>query len=264
MTLPTFVINLTEEKNKRRHVEEVLKNSELDLNFVEAIYGKHLSKVEVEKVYDDKKCRDFFGRSLTPGEIGCALSHIEAYNQIVNRELDFALIIEDDVNINIPATNISRILTKLPKEFNVILLGHHPGYARNKDTTPSLWNRLKLGRHHRLNSFSEIPVGGYAYLITSDYAKRRIIEFSKIYKPIDHWQDPGIKSIKGINPTLFSIHQDYSDNSNLDQERKSVMFERTDLQKKKDIIRHIMIKMGVLNIILSIKARLRGLLPWYM
>ncbi len=67
----------------------------LDSNYVKVgVIGTNLS------------CKDYFnlavkGRSkpLTPGELGCTLSHLEAMNQFLETDDDYALVFEDDALI---------------------------------------------------------------------------------------------------------------------------------------------------------------------
>lgn len=69
--------------------------AQLDSNFVKVgVIGTELS------------CKDYFnlavkGRSkpLTPGELGCTLSHLEAIHQFLKTDDDYALIFEDDALI---------------------------------------------------------------------------------------------------------------------------------------------------------------------
>ena len=67
---------------------------------VDAVYGKDLSDDYVKSIYDDVTANRVF-RSLSRGEIGCALTHNMIYQQIIDDPSnERCLIIEDDVIID--------------------------------------------------------------------------------------------------------------------------------------------------------------------
>ena len=78
----------------------------LDLAYerVPAFHGLHgilNSDILLEKYNKEVSEKvNSFGRPLTPGEIGCAISHHLCYKKIVDEDIDLAVIFEDDVWIN--------------------------------------------------------------------------------------------------------------------------------------------------------------------
>ena len=113
-----YWINLASRADRRSHmVDTVLKSSRLDtlhcLQRVEGIVGTSLN---IETLYHQKvvsqHARDRFvnvpmsekhyGMDLTPGALGCALSHMEVWRRIADSPtpLRCALILEDDVEFS--------------------------------------------------------------------------------------------------------------------------------------------------------------------
>jgi GR25 family glycosyltransferase involved in LPS biosynthesis len=72
--------------------------TELNINYnvVNAINGNLYNKKKLKLIYNKKKTENFIGRSLAPAEIGCAASHLKAYNYIIKKKIDQAIIMEDD------------------------------------------------------------------------------------------------------------------------------------------------------------------------
>ena len=73
--------------------------SRLGLGFerIDAVLGANLSRMEINKAFC--KIRSFCAmmRKLRVGEIGCALSHLSVYRKMIDRQIQYALVLEDDV-----------------------------------------------------------------------------------------------------------------------------------------------------------------------
>ena len=82
---------------------------------------------ELAEVFNPTKFEQHYGRNVTKGEIGCTLSHLAVYRQIVEdqnvAENDYALICEDDALFN---ANLSPKTTALLTEkcdADIVLIG---------------------------------------------------------------------------------------------------------------------------------------------
>lgn len=97
--IKTYVINLPKDQDRRESIlRETSLFSTLDVEIVEAVYGKELTNQERENLFDSKKYSQYYGRSVLPGEIGCTLSHRKCYEYLLNAEKSFVLILEDDAH----------------------------------------------------------------------------------------------------------------------------------------------------------------------
>ena len=119
-----FVINLPEDADRRRAIEDQLRNLGLPHEVLPAVKGKLLSSEDRRNNYDELRFVRNEGRPALPGELGCALSHIEAYRLVVKRKLPYALILEDDACLN---PNVPQLLKAIeaqnsPSVENVYLL----------------------------------------------------------------------------------------------------------------------------------------------
>ncbi len=104
MNIPTFVINLPKDKDRKVFMEDQLEEGGFSYEIIEAVDGRgELANNE----YSDSVAIKENGRSLTLGERGCALSHRMIYEKIVREHIPFSFILEDDA--------------RLPKGFKVVV-----------------------------------------------------------------------------------------------------------------------------------------------
>lgn len=68
----------------------------LSHRIINATDGKHLSREELRK-YSKRHALKFKRRGLSTGEIGCALTHANIYQQMLDESLEEVLILEDDI-----------------------------------------------------------------------------------------------------------------------------------------------------------------------
>ncbi|XP_012584375.1 PREDICTED: procollagen galactosyltransferase 2 [Condylura cristata] len=95
-----FMINLKRRKDRRDRMLRSLYEQEIEVKIVEAVDGKALNtsqlkalNIEMLPGYRDP----YSSRPLTRGEIGCFLSHYSVWKEVIDRELEKTLVIEDDV-----------------------------------------------------------------------------------------------------------------------------------------------------------------------
>tara|TARA_R110000824_G_scaffold246649_2_gene435828 strand:- start:1121 stop:1729 length:609 start_codon:yes stop_codon:yes gene_type:complete len=124
--MDTFVINLERRPDRLKKFALSAKLAQVDFKVVDAVDGKLLSNKNYNWItkYDnlDKI------RYLKKGEIGSYLSHYKCFE---NSTTDHVLIFEDDAKIPIDFKyQLNLLLSKVPKDFDVLLLG-----------TTNLWNR---------------------------------------------------------------------------------------------------------------------------
>jgi len=137
---------------------------------------------------------------LTPGAIGCAISHKKTYEYIVNNRLKSALILEDDITIDEDFNNkLNGLLRNIPKDFDILFLGYH--------STSDKY--LK-----RVNTFYSKPTklyGLFGYIVTFEGAKK-LLEIFPITQQIDSEIPLHFDKIKAyaVNPNKKIILSDQS------------------------------------------------------
>ncbi len=214
--MKTFIVNLEKDTIKREKMLEQTKKFSLNAETIPAVYGKNLSKEDLKNlVYDYPNC------SLSLGEIGCALSHVNIYNKMIKEDIPIAFILEDDVIVSKDVIPMLDFLEKSDDKNkpNVYLLSYMIDYLPlTKKETP-LGNMYKIYR-------SYCTCG---YVINKEAAKR----ISKIQTPVkfeaDMWET--FKSILGVNVYGIIPHLVFEGDAN--KQLSSIEKERFTLKKKR-------------------------------
>ena len=93
-----YVISLTRETKRRKHIEQEFGRQNILFSFFDAVTPDRIEDVA-------KKFNIILDRSseakLWDGEIGCALSHISLWNLALEKNLDYINIFEDDIYLGL-------------------------------------------------------------------------------------------------------------------------------------------------------------------
>ncbi len=121
-----YYINLEKRPDRKQNMEELFSKLDLQAKRIEGVDG---SLVDYEKLLENKMdvCRSWLDpledRPLTPGEVGCMLSHTIAWRQIVTTG-EPGVILEDDLYHAKPTYNISQIQERL-EDFDLVYLSKY-------------------------------------------------------------------------------------------------------------------------------------------
>ena len=134
--LPIFYINLDKRHDRNLQLKNQLNNLKLDAQRISAIDGSKLTLLEREFVNEHNFLLTM-KRPIRDGEIGCAASHRSIWQQIVDNDLNYALVLEDDAVID------KKILTLLNhsqfyQQFDLINLSSNSPYNPNDETIKTL------------------------------------------------------------------------------------------------------------------------------
>ena len=184
-----FVINLEKDNDRL----DYMANSFSKFNFqdwerIDAVYGKHLPDLQK------------YGKILTPSQIGCYLSHLKAYRQIIEQNLEYGVILEDDVTLTEWFPKLDEIIESVPKDFDVVWIGNCRGsYPRNAcnlipDYDYDFLEKNKVGEYvyeitEECMSSKNFPIGGYGLVINRKFAEKFLsLPFEDHFKiPIDNF-----------------------------------------------------------------------------
>ena len=160
-----FVINMERSVDRRYAITKKLNSLGLQHEVFNAVDGESLSSETMKNI-----------RSLSRGEAGAALSHLNLYQKIVNEKIDFAIIMEDDAEFDERLkhlVNNKKGVAKIMAHFELVLLG----YCLNdldsrKPAECSYWGRKKIDNIIKVG----IPVFWYwlaiCYLISFEGAQK--------------------------------------------------------------------------------------------
>jgi glycosyl transferase family 25 len=210
-----FIINL--DTSKARWQESQNQLCDLDFERVNAIDGNQLEPSVLKQFYDHQLNRQQYHKVLTLGEIGCYLSHRKVWQKIVNENLDFALVLEDDF---INKTNISNLLddvAQIKQPWHYIKLAEFP--IKRKVVFSE-----KLGSAN-LGIYNKIPAKTCAQIVSLEGAKHLLAMSEKFGRPVDidiqHWWKHDLR-VFGLQPYPFEINESMgSDIENMGGRKKS-------------------------------------------
>lgn len=203
-----FVINLERDFERRIHMENMLKKMDIDATFVRAVDGKTLTSQE-RKAYDQKKALRIYGVEMLDNELGCYLSHYRIYRRMIENNLPFALIFEDDIDISPTLPSIVNELVSL-KDPKLLVVRLHSMRAKVVEATTQKFTgkEVKSLQHGTLLKLNTHTLGAGAYLISHSGAKRMLHYGERIFMPIDQTMDRFWEN--GITPYIvrpFPVRQ---------------------------------------------------------
>jgi len=202
-------------------MEALCKQKNLQCHFREAVYGKDLDKETLSMVYNKKKSISEFGRELTKGEIGCALSHMNIYKHMIEQNIEKAIVFEDDIYIAQDFSSLLDTIDNYPNNWELILFGYHKGPEEDKSVKTSLRSRQKITAKHTLVRLVETSKGAHGYLISLRGAKKLMKQLSIIKAPIDlYTNNDKYINLYAITPRFIRVHDIFGKQSNLESERR--------------------------------------------
>ncbi len=159
-----YILSLSDGEMRRSALIQQLEEMGLNYNIWDAIDGRQGLPEQYVSLIDRERARQRMGRNMSDTEFACALSHRAMQQDILNRNLSGALILEDDA---ILTEDFQGILSLLPLEGqDLTLLYHKGGYA---------WRRADpISQEHNIYRIALHPNGAVAYYITQAAAARMI------------------------------------------------------------------------------------------
>lgn len=205
MKYSIFLINLDRSHERLANATSQLSFSGCEFERISAVDGKTLSDSDINKYFDKKKASKRYHYNLTIGEIGCYLSHIKCWEKIVKDDLDFAVILEDDLVLN---SNFKEVIEAIPS------LGTNWHYLKlscpfkHRPYKPVEQTKTRNGIDISLVKYNKPPTGTVAQVVSREGAKRLLEKKPPFFRPIDvdlqwHWE-LDIK-VNGITPYIANI-----------------------------------------------------------
>ncbi|CAJ0580927.1 unnamed protein product, partial [Mesorhabditis spiculigera] len=96
-----YVINLEKRTEKRERVEKVLDNLGVEYQIFRAFEGDQLVNNKSIKINYMKNYKDpFHQRTMKAGEVGCFMSHLKIWEEVVANKLEKVIVFEDDIRVS--------------------------------------------------------------------------------------------------------------------------------------------------------------------
>jgi glycosyl transferase family 25 len=169
-----YVINLDKSKDRLNNVSDSMRKFNLSFFRFPAIDGYQLN-------YQELKNRvSTLGRTILSnyGMIGCALSHMQLWNNLKNDMVDYYLIMEDDIILGNDFIDKVNKIEKYKNEIDFDIISLHCLFRTPFDTKKMQYEDLVLVR-------SPFPLSTTAYIISKRGACKLLSMINKINYHID-------------------------------------------------------------------------------
>ncbi|WP_201578875.1 glycosyltransferase family 25 protein [Psychrobacter sp. Pi2-52] len=208
--MQVYVVSLKDSIDRQKSITTQCEKLGIEPIFIDAVNGKDLSKSEVSQYCNQEKAKQLFGRELLLGEVGCALSHKKIYQKIVDENISYAIILEDDVLIGKDFNKVIKPILSLDESCELVLLGHNKGFDKEYEikSIKSYWDSIKVDKSFILGRVVKGGLGTFGYLISNIGARKLLnyFEEEKITHPIDKvTSDSRIINIYGLFPSVVTV-----------------------------------------------------------
>ena len=149
---PIFVINLASSIERLNRVSDEHNAQNLAFERIDAVDGKTLTDADIAKHYNARLNLKKYHKPLSRGEIGCYLSHRKAWQTIVDRQLDYAIILEDDFVLDRSIHSAIENINHLKQPWQLIKLAAYKNRNRDIAYAKPLADDQHLAIHKKLMS----------------------------------------------------------------------------------------------------------------
>ena len=176
--LKIYCISLSDSQARRQEILEMKNKFGLSLEFVDAIDGRSCSKEEIQASTEREirwnSLNGYINEIKYSGEAACSLSHIKAWEAIIDEGVEQAIIIEDDVFLR--ACEIT-----IPIDAEFVFLS------------------TRVNRNHDGEASGDHPHGSEAYYLTNSCARKLLEIMRVLVMPVDIQWLPQIESLIADN-----------------------------------------------------------------
>lgn len=195
MRYQIYVLNKKADTSRLEHFRIQAQRLRQSYVRIEAYETEAVMDTELAQQYNSSLNEAQYYRSLTPSEITTYINHRQAWQRIVDDEIDFAIVLEDDVLLANSFTYVARTITQLESDWDIIKLAEP--YQRVKSIG---LERIGAATFVR---YPTIPLGLCAYVISASAAQKMLDWSDSFFRPLDvdmqwYWQ-PSVK-VRGLRP----------------------------------------------------------------
>lgn len=195
MRYQIYVLNRESEKTRLEHFRIQAGRLRQSYARIDAIHADDVQASPDIELYDEAENTQHYYRALTMSEVATYISHRRAWQRMLDENLDFAIILEDDIVLANSFAYLARTVVQLEQPWHVLKLAEP--YARVKS------KGIERCGASTLVQYPHIPLGTSAYIINREGAEAMLSWSKGFYRPLDvdfqwAWQ-PGVK-VRGIRP----------------------------------------------------------------
>lgn len=173
--------------------------------WIEAVWGKGLPPHELAACIDWDAQAWGYHQALTPGEIGCYLSHRHVWQRVVDGPDSCALVLEDDMTLLQALPAVLSSIRHCPAQWDMIKL-----VGRPRERALQAW-WLPQPARAALIRYARVPTMTGAYLVSREGARKLLATRTRFFRPIDidlrHWWEGDLR-VFGVLPYPVAVGPD--------------------------------------------------------
>jgi len=162
-----FVINLEKDKERLQDFNSHMNKNHIKYNRLNAVLGS--------KIVNDTRLTDFCNNYCTDGAKGCALSHRNIWQLMVDNDYKNVLVFEDDAVVD---ENFDRdfqfVWNALPKDYDIVYFGCLFG-CQDESYSNAIFKKIFGIKTEDINEYVQTTkgsMGTHCYMISLDAAKK--------------------------------------------------------------------------------------------
>lgn len=201
-TVSVYLINLDCSPERLAKMDQQLVNQSIGYERISAVKGADLSPSDIDQVYSQALNKKNFRADLCLGEIGCYMSHRKIWRKMLDENVEFAVVLEDDLVIE---NNFGQLFEQFEqlKHYDLIKL------ADNRNIKPE--QIKKISDDYELINFKKIPNCTTGYTVSLAGAKK-LLSRDKFYRPVDidmqFCRELGL-SVAGLRPYPITENKEF-------------------------------------------------------
>ena len=176
-------------------MQALLAQHQITATWLDAVDGRLIPEAELAQHFDAERAELEYG-PMVRGEIGTSLSHVKIYRQMVEQNIQYAVVLEDDVEL---APDFCEVLSQLPKAVSCA----EPLMVQLTHVERAYTNSARAVGERRLMR----PHAGVwltsGYFITLAAAQNLLNAIYPVWTVADHWRNfeaKGLRTLYALTP----------------------------------------------------------------
>lgn len=208
-----YLINLARSTDRLEACARQLEKVSLPFDRIEAVDGGTLGEEVINELYDFGESS--YHKHMTSGEIGCYLSHVRVWQKIVDEQLDYAVVLEDDIILQDNIQQGLETIQYIEQPWDLIKLAEAPVKRRAVHQYPV--------SDFTLVTYNKVPSRTCAQVVSLSGAIKLLAASKHISRPVDielqYWWESKL-NVFGLKPYIVKANQDETSEIDRGQARK--------------------------------------------
>lgn len=174
----SYLINLDKNQARLDNSKRQFAKENIAFSRIEAVNGWEMSDEDIKQVYDARTANLRYKYPLIKPEIGCYLSHIEAWRQIAESGEEGGFVFEDDFKVIAPLAPVLEALTESAENWGITKM-----FSIKKH--PKILHWKPLTNYNDLAVPFQVPTCLLAYAIRAETAQKLVKSSIPFFRPVD-------------------------------------------------------------------------------